>query len=87
MLTLSGANDLVEPVLKSEIFKTSIALQEKTKEIQKMFEGFEYKGPFKLNQFEILDDAKEKAFREMRTIYEEELGQKEAQNADQKTDT
>lgn len=37
-----------------------------------MFEGFEYKGPFKLNQFEILDEAKEKAFKEMRTIYEKE---------------
>lgn len=86
MMTLSEANDLITPIIKSEIFKTSVRLIGKAAEIRKMFEGFEHKGPFKLNQFEILDDDKESAFREMIAIYkEEESGQKEVQNVDKRT--
>ncbi|NOY35845.1 MAG: hypothetical protein GXP44_02940 [bacterium] len=73
MMTLTEANDLITPVLRSEVFKASSELQKKAKEIKKLFEGFELTNPFKLNQFEMLDEKKEKAFREFITLYEELL--------------
>ncbi|MBT3727236.1 hypothetical protein HOG21_06280 [bacterium] len=70
MMTLADANDLVTPILKSEIFKTDISLRDKVEDIKKLFEGFELSNPFKLNQFEILDNEKEQAFRELLSMYE-----------------
>ncbi|NLC31640.1 MAG: hypothetical protein GX765_06350 [Candidatus Moranbacteria bacterium] len=69
MMTLIEANNLVTPILRSELFKMSEELQVKADEIKKLFEGFKLTNPFGLNQFEILDDKKEEAFRELIAIY------------------
>ena len=73
MMTLVDASDLVTPISRSDLFRSSAALQAKAAEIRAMFQGFELTNPFKLNQFEILDAAKEKAFRELIVMYEAEL--------------
>ncbi|MDX9964273.1 hypothetical protein [Desulfobacter postgatei] len=65
MMTLIEANNLVTPILRSELFKMSEELQVKADEIKKLFEDFKLTNPFGLNQFEILDDKKEEAFREL----------------------
>ena len=70
MMTLVEANDLVTPILRTELFKTSEELQAKADEIKKLFEGFKLTNPFGLNQFEILDDKKEAAFRELIAMYD-----------------
>lgn len=69
MMTLIEANNLVTPILRSELFKMSEELQVKADEIKKLFEDFKLTNPFGLNQFEILDDKKEEAFRELIAIY------------------
>ncbi|HBR71293.1 MAG TPA: hypothetical protein DEA27_00605 [Candidatus Moranbacteria bacterium] len=69
-MTLVEADNLVTPILESELFKTNEILQEKADEIKKLFEGFKPTGPFfGLYQFEILDDEKETAFRELIAMY------------------
>lgn len=75
MMTLSDSSDLVTPILKSKLFETNEELQKKADEIRELFVGFKRRHPTKLNQFEILDEEKENAFREFIALYEELLEQ------------
>lgn len=70
MMTLSQANDLVTPILQSELFKTNKDLQKKVEEIKESFVGFKLTNPLMLAQFEVLDEKKEAAFRELIALYE-----------------
>lgn len=73
-MTLSGANDLVAPILRSELFKTDGELQKKVAEIKELFVGFEL--TFGLSQFTILDKRKETAFRELIDMYNNKLSRR-----------
>lgn len=73
MMTLVEASELTAPIFKSMIMKSSPVLQEKAVEIKRLFEGFKLTNSFRLNQFEILDEQKERAFRDLIALYEAEL--------------
>ncbi|MFZ3031942.1 MAG: hypothetical protein WA082_02825 [Candidatus Moraniibacteriota bacterium] len=71
MMTLVEANNLITPILRTDCYKLSPALQAKAAEIAKM-NIFELKNPWRLNQFEVLDEPAERAFQEFISIYDAE---------------
>lgn len=71
MMDLVEANNLITPILRTDCYKLSPALQAKAAEIAKM-NIFELKNPWGLNQFEVLDEPAEQAFLEFVAIYEAE---------------
>ncbi len=69
MMTLLEASDKVTPIIRSGLLGRIPELDEKFEKVSKFLTGYKLKGPFQLNQFEILDEEIEKAINELLEYY------------------
>lgn len=69
-MTLVEASDQITPILKSGLLGTNKELDEAMGVVDGYLDGYELKGPFQLNQLEILSDEIEKAMKKLLSCYD-----------------
>lgn len=72
-MTLVDASNLITPILQSDLYRTNEILQKKVEEAKKIYHARKehFTNFASLNQFTILDEPTETAFREIVVLYDE----------------
>ncbi|MFC1640438.1 hypothetical protein ACFL2D_00130 [Patescibacteria group bacterium] len=81
MMTFGEANDLVAPIMKTELYRKSERLQAKADEVRKLCSRYDSSThPFGLIREQVLHEDVEAGFREIISLYEELSGERKVGN-------